>query len=205
MTTMIALVGEQPQPNFLPVIHYKPANVVFVYTGTTREKYNYLTIALEKKKFSVSGIETDPYNLRAIVTALNDRLANMAALSSQSLVFNLTGGTKPMVLAASQVAAQYSAPVFYLQSEKGASIIDHYSWQDYQLCYQQQELITTDLGLQDVLELQLGPQKDPAGKDIWKVNGPLIRADEGHLFELAIARALHDHGYEEACGVKGKN
>ena len=32
MKTMIALVGEQPQPNYLPVLHSKPEHVVLVYT-----------------------------------------------------------------------------------------------------------------------------------------------------------------------------
>lgn len=35
MTAMIALVGEQPLPNFLPVRHDHPSDVVLVYTAKT--------------------------------------------------------------------------------------------------------------------------------------------------------------------------
>jgi hypothetical protein len=53
MTTMSALVGEQPQPKYLPVVHLKPDNVVLAFTKTTQEQYEHLKIVLAKKGFSV--------------------------------------------------------------------------------------------------------------------------------------------------------
>src|SRR5579884_1697272 len=143
MSTMIALVGEQSQPNFIPVLHYNPNCVIFVYTTKTDTIYKNQKMVLEKRKIKVYGIQTDPYNIAAIVKALNERLAKIAkesdeiAQSLKSLVFNLTGGTKIMSLAAYQVAAQLKAPVIYFQSDKGRSIVDYYSWQDHQLIRQQ--------------------------------------------------------------------
>lgn len=110
-----------------------------------------------------------------------------------------------MSLAAYQVALQRNAPVIYLQSEGVQSLIDRYSWQDHHLYYQLREQLPEYLSLRDVLDLHLGQGQDAAGKDIWKEKGPNIRNDGGHLFELAIAQALRDHGYEVMCGVKGRN
>lgn len=205
MTIMIALVGEQPQPNFLPVLQDEPSDVMLIYTTKTEHTYESLKKVIEKKNIHVYGIETDPYDIAETATALNEKLAKMTALSLQTLVFNLTGGTKAMYLAAYQIAAQRSAPVIYLRSEEGQSIIDRYSWQDHQLYRQQQELLTKYFSLHDVLNLQLGQGTDMAGKDIWKEKGPTIQSNGGHLFELAIAQTLNDHNYEIMCGVKGRN
>ncbi len=205
MSAMIALVGEQPQPNFLPVLHYQPSSVVLVYTTTTSNTYQFLKEELEKRKINVYRIETDPYDIAAIAIALNIGIAEIPALSSQLLMFNLTGGTKMMSLAAYQVAAQHNAPVIYLQSERGQSVIDRYNWQGQQLCHQQREQLTKYLSLHDVLNLHLGQGKDAAGKDTWQEKGPTEQSNGGHLFELAIAQTLEDHGYEVMCGVKGHN
>ncbi len=57
----------------------------------------------------VSGIEIDPYDIQVIVEKINTELVKIPGLLSQPLVFNLTGGTKPMSLAGYQVAMQHSA------------------------------------------------------------------------------------------------
>src|SRR5204862_7517035 len=145
--------GEQPQPSFIPILHYEPSDVVFVYTVRMQERYENLKVALEKLECHVYGIETDPYDIATIATALNEWLVAMPELSSQPMIFNLTGGTKTMSLAAYQVAAQYSAPVIYVQSERGQSIIDRYSWQDHQLCCQVREHVNRYLDLHDMLNL----------------------------------------------------
>src|SRR5579859_4997663 len=155
MTTMVALIEGQPQSNFLPVLHDKPSDVVFVYTAKTQAKYENLKIALEKPDCHIYGIETDPHDIANTMTTLNQWLAKMTELSSQPMVFDLTGGTKTMSLAAYQVAAQYSAPVIYLQSERGQSTIDRYNWQDHKLCWQTREQVNQYLSLHDVLDLYL--------------------------------------------------
>jgi hypothetical protein len=205
MSTMVALVGGQTLPNILPILHYKPLYTLFVYTSTTSKQYKNLKTVLEKKKFNVYGIETDPYDISAIVKKLSDSLTDMATQLSQPLVFNLTGGTKSMSLAAYQVALERSAPVIYLQSEKGQSSIDHYVWRNHQLSRQQQENLPEYLDLHDVLELHLGPQKDEAGKDVWKVDKSIDPTNQGLLLELAIEKTLRGHGYEVLRAVKGKN
>src|SRR5437764_13457531 len=99
MTVMISLVGEQSLPNFLPVRYYHPNDVLLIYSAKTRQKYEYLKLTLQKE-VNVLGLETDAYDIPAIARTLDEELGKIAALIPQPLVFNLTGSTKTMTLAA---------------------------------------------------------------------------------------------------------
>ena len=206
MTTMIALVGEQPLPNFLPALHYTPTHVILVHTEKTQPQFENLKTVLGQKqvkvsgveteqKIKVSGVETDPYDISAIVSAINQKLAQAIETASQPLMFNLTGGTKIMSLAAYQVTVQRNAPVIYLQSEKGQSLLDFYNWRDHQLQHESQKELPEYLNLQDMLDLHLGQ-----GQDKWHIR-PKDRKDPGILFELVIGQVLQNQGYEVIGGV----
>lgn len=205
MTTMIVLVGEQTVPNFLPVRHYHPSDVVFVYTTTTKQQYEHLKDVLQKE-VKVHKIETEPYNISHIIEPLKEGLAEIALSASQTLLFNLTGGTKTMVIAAYQVAQQRNAPVIYVQSEGMQSVVDLYEWKDAGLHHKSREPLPEYLNLHEVLDLSLGQGKDAGGKYLWKEQVPNPRGGSGHIFELAIAQALRDYKkYEVMCGVQGRN
>jgi hypothetical protein len=203
MKVMIALIGEQQLPNYLPIRYYKPDIVLAVYTERTEGQYINLQTVLQQKYITVEGIKTDPYDLSVIIASINDKLAAMKGIATESLIFNLTGATKIMSLAAYQVAVQRNAPVVYLQSEKGRSILDFYDWQNHQLHHRKpsQEL-PEYLNLQDMLDLHLGEGKDAKGKDLWQEKGPTVQGNGGHLFEQAIAQAIQNHTYETKCGIK---
>jgi hypothetical protein len=193
MTTMVALVGEQPLPNFLPVRHYHPSDILLVYTARTRQTYECLKISLQNET-NVYGLETNPYDIALVARTINEKLDELAAVVSQPLMFNLTGGTKAMMLAAYQVAAQLNADVFYLQSEGVQSIIYRYRWHKDQLDLPLQEPLLKCINLCDVLDLHLGHRK-------WEEKSP-NKNDVGGMFEWAIAQALHAHNYEVMCEVK---
>jgi hypothetical protein len=201
MTIMIALIGEQQLPNYLPALYYHPNIVLAVHTEKTESQYRNLQTVLKQKKFeqkkiAVEGVKTDPYDLALIVQAINEKLDTITGASAQSLIFNLTGATKIMSLAAYQVAVQRSAPIVYLQSEKGQSLLDYYSWQDNQLHHHKPaKELPEYLTLQDMLDLHLGQ-----GLDKWHIR-PKNQKDPGVLFELAIGQALQKYGYEVLCGV----
>lgn len=204
MTTMVVLVGEQTVPNFLPIRHYHVKNAVFVYTSTTKPQYEHLRAVLQKE-VQIHEVETEPYNISAIVTSLNDKLEKIASVVSQPLIFNLTGGTKTMVMAAYQVAQQYNSPVIYVQSEGVQSFVDYYEWHNSFLQHQQQKLLPEYLTLTELLDISLGQGKDSEGKRFWKID-PNQGNDGGYLFEVAIEQALHDcQKYEVLRGVKDRN
>jgi len=114
MTTMIALVGEQTLPNYLPILHYQPSDVVLVYTTRTQPHYERLKVVLQRD-VNVRGLAVHPYDISSITSLLNEELAKLALSASRTLVFNLTGGTKTMLLAAYQIAQQRETPILYLQ------------------------------------------------------------------------------------------
>jgi hypothetical protein len=191
MTTMICLVGEQQIPNFLPVRHYRPTDVLFVYTTKTQQKYEYLNVTL-KKEANVHGLETDPYDVHMIAKAIDNALEKVSS-ASQPLLFNLTGGTKMMSLAAYQVAQQRGASLMYLQSEGKQTRAYHYGWKSQQLHLTNDELLPECIKLQDVFDIYLGPGN-------WKEYGSGRR--EGSSFEDTIAALLRMHNYEVMVGVQ---
>lgn len=192
MATMIALIGEQPLPNLLPVRHYHPENVLLIFTERTQQVYERLKATLQRET-NVYGLKTDPYNIVAIAEAMKKELEERSELASQALTFNLTGGTKAMALAAYQVAQQRNTPVFYLQSEGKHNRIYHYVWTGQQLRLSSDELLTECVKLQDLFNVHFGP-------GTWSEAG--ASQSDGGPFETVLAEILRTHGYEVMMGVR---
>ncbi|QZA33211.1 DUF1887 family CARF protein [Hydrogenibacillus sp. N12] len=119
-TALISLVGEQPIPNLLPILYFKPEQNLFVHTKQTKEIARRL-----QEKFKGDLEETDAYNMKDIERTLEDSISLLIKENYQ-VWCNLTGGTKPMALAVSRIAMRYSLPFFYLQSEGSRNIIYKY-------------------------------------------------------------------------------
>ncbi len=130
MTTMVALVGEQPIPNLLPARYLKPERVVLVHTKHTEDQTRRLRNLLSDTETQPLKIE-DAYNIASI----RDKIQQEMMSSGGDFLFNLTGGTKTMVLAAYDLARQFRSPFLYLQTEgrRGRdqqSVLYRYYWQD---------------------------------------------------------------------------
>lgn len=125
--TMISLVGEQPIPNLLPILHpqLQPQRIVLVYTERTKTVSECLQSVLEDKSVSVEAVEVDPYDMVGIESKLNEVIKEKN-LPSDAIIFNLTGGTKPMAFAAYRLAEQLSAAFLYVQSEEKKSVVYRY-------------------------------------------------------------------------------
>ncbi|GER82089.1 hypothetical protein KTAU_07270 [Thermogemmatispora aurantia] len=191
MVTMIALMGEQTLPNFLPLLHYKPAHVLCLYTSTTRQAFDRFQKTVQKHgdlNCAVSGLCVEPYDLDKTANALKKYLEPMQ-LAGQDCLFNPTGGTKVMSFAAYQVAQEWQAPMCYFQSELKQGNLIEYEWQNGRpQQVRLSDLSCEQLTLEDILDLHLGPGKwseDAKGKD-----------DEGSRFEQTLADLLRADGYE---------
>lgn len=219
MTTMIALIGEQQLPNFLPVCYYKPTHVLLVYTQRTEPQYKKLKAVFERKKAGVSGnktgqdvevfgVKTDAYDIVLIRDVINKELdekrsghenkkfAQAIKASTEPPVFNLTGGTKTMLLAVYQIAQQYKAPTIYLQSEGKNIRVYHYIWEDEQLRYHKSEFLPELMTLNDIFDMHFGPGQ-------WQRRSERQnQGSDGHLFERAVASTLEAHGFEVMSGVR---
>lgn len=149
-TALIHLVGEQPIPNLLVTRHINPGVVVLVHTERTKQVAERLRNMLSKYTCYVCPV--DPYNLPVIQHTLQQFIDQQ--LANCRLLFNLTGGTKPMSFAAFLIALQRRDPFVYFQTEGGSSLLYRYEFAD-QLTQQQENLAET-ITLDDYLRVQVG-------------------------------------------------
>lgn len=188
---IISLIGEQPIPNLLPLRYQPPEKVVLVYTARTE------AAAQRLERLLPSGCEaipcpTSPYDIRTARRALADLLDGRGWTASD-LLFNLTGGTKAMALAAYQVAAQTRSPFLYLQSEGKQTRLYRYEFPDGEIPQLVEKpllpaLLTIDIYLRAYVDDYAATGFHPDGK--------------GGRFEQALYRVLEDAVDEIMVGVK---
>ncbi|MCR4407430.1 MAG: DUF1887 family CARF protein [Anaerolineae bacterium] len=162
-TALILLVGEQPAPNLLPTCHLKPDTVLLVHTDRTRDIAERLKDLLSKDCRCLLR-NVDPYDLPGIQLALRGFLDQ--ELVGYRLLFNLTGGTKPMSLAAFLTASQRSAPFVYFQTEGGRSLLHRYQFTDQgKVRLESSEELSVTLTLDDYLRAQVGNYTTESPRD----------------------------------------
>ncbi len=111
---LISLIGEQPIPNLLPIRHLKATENLIVHTNNENAS---IKPAQRLKKLipsnlEVSLLQVDAYRVDEIRKKLQETIDERS-----DVIFNLTGGTKPMSLAALEVARARRATCVYYQTE----------------------------------------------------------------------------------------
>jgi Holliday junction resolvase-like predicted endonuclease len=124
MTVLISLIGEQATPNLLPVLYLKPEAVVLVQTAKTSDVARRLEGVLPVAQTLVLD-EVCPFQIPAIYDNIR-QFVIQHGWSGEELFFNLTGGTKPMALAAHQLARELESDWVYLQSQGAQSVLFRY-------------------------------------------------------------------------------
>lgn len=160
---MICLVGEQPVPNLLPIRHCKPNQVVLVCSQTTKRVSDNLERLL-KGQFTVSSHEVPPYDIVDAQRNLEVYLSQQG-WQGADLLFNLTGGTKPMSLAAFLLAQKLKSAVIYMESEGGQSLLYRYEWLDQLLKLRGPEIIQEKFSIDDYLKAHVGTYSYRKKKD----------------------------------------
>ena len=151
---MIALIGEQQMPNLLPIRYEKPDQVILIYSKHTENRYQKLKNLLGNTYATPLKIE-DPYNIFETKKDLSDLIYSMG-YSSKDIIFNLTGGTKPMAFASYHLADELSSPFIYLQSEGGKSLIYRYEFIDKIAQLVDKKEIPPVITIDDYLRVHLG-------------------------------------------------
>ena len=154
MKTMILLVGEQPAPNLLPMRHFNPSQVLLVYSGRTEKTAKRLQRVIGSQ-CQTFDCPTDAYRVEVIRQDIQTQIAEHKWQDSD-LRFNLTGGTKTMVIAAYEVARMLDARAFYYQTEDNQSLLHLYRFEHGELICESPELIQVALTLDDHLRLYVG-------------------------------------------------
>lgn len=179
MKVLIQLIGAQPLPNLLPALHLKPDKTILVYTPQTDQVRRRIESVIEPVIGHCQSRCCDAYDIKGVVEALHDELQ---AQQEAELIFNLTGGTKAMVLAANQVAMQRSAQVVYLESERSQNVLYEYRYDDrHTLQLQRRTELPKLITITEFLDAHIG-------KEQWEETGP--SKDSGGSFEQAVAAAL---------------
>ncbi len=152
MKILISLMGEQIIPNLLPFLYLKPDTTVLIYTDRTEPVMKRLLPLLENP---APPLKVPAFEISKIQDMLSQRIAKQG-WDGQDLIFNLTGGTKPMVLAVHQVAQQLRSPFVYLQSEGGQSLLYHHAFSDRGRMKSTKERLPTLVDLDMYLRAHLG-------------------------------------------------
>jgi hypothetical protein len=184
---MLSLVGEQPMPNLLPARFLEPQSLMLIHTARTEP----VSQRLVKMLPNAGLLPVEPYDILAIQEAIHQRLSDDPQRDSE-LVFNLTGGTKAMAIAAYRLAETMQSSFVYFQSEGRQSLLHHYTWDEAR---QPKLNKTTEIlgvvSIEDYVRAHTGA---------FHVTGP--SKDTGGAFELALADILRQEFDEVEVGVK---
>lgn len=182
---LVSLIGEQPIPNLLPLRFLKPEKTWLVYSRLTAPQAERLQ-RMEPETIALHRLRSDPYHIEAVRAELAE-----AFPAGQAMQYNLTGGTKPMALAAFLHAQECSYPFVYLQSENNRSLLYAYEFRQGRPNMTQQVEIPEIITASDYLNVHLpGYTEDGPSKD------------EGGAFEQALAQILRRAGFEVLVGVR---
>jgi hypothetical protein len=165
MSVMVALIGEQPVPNLLPLLHFAPTEALLVHTQRTAPQKERLAQVL-MGRMNISPLDVPPYAIDQI-RALLERAVDERLDAGEVVIFNLTGGTKPMAFAAYELAVQKGCEFVYFQTEGRRSVVYRYAVTDGRaMMVGEPETVGPLLTLDDFLRLHAeayteeGPKED---------------------------------------------
>lgn len=109
----VCLVSEQATPNFIPILdsRFRPREVILLVSEQMRMRAGWLGEVLRRRVDRVSEIVVpDAWD----VAGIQDVLLELLARQSSGIALNVTGGTKPMAIAAQDVFRAEHLPIFYV-------------------------------------------------------------------------------------------
>ncbi len=188
---LVSLIGEQPIPNLLPVRYQAPDVVVLVHSDFTEAAAHRLEPLLPVGCEAVCCL-VSAYDIEATRGDLM-KLVKDRGWKADELVFNLTGGTKAMAMAAFLAAAEVQAPFLYLQSEGKQTRLYRYAFDAKGRPQVVEDLLLPGLiKIEDYLRAFLGDYQ-PTG---------FAKDKKGRRFEQAIHAVLEPAVDETLVGVK---
>lgn len=186
-TTLFCLIGGQPAPNLLPILHYRPQKIVFVYSSRTKKiKDNLIKVLKDYSLNTHQSIEVDAYDFIAVQDKMHPVIAEAIESDSQ-VIINLTGGTKMMSLAAFRLAEIHNTQIVYFQSEGSQSLLHTYTLSNSKINKNEIDVLENQITISDYL----------------KAHGQVFHtAHKSEPFEDAVFSAVEPHVCEAIRGVK---
>lgn len=179
MKHQIALVGGQLLPIYIGIMEFAPDKVHLIVSNESKEKTNSLKPFLAGKVFS--EYSCDPYTFLDIKTVCENILRKIDP--ADEICFNLTGGTKIMVLAAQSIIHENNLKGFYINPDNSLLELPSYS----------QRPLATTISIKEFLEL--------SGHSIY--NHKLISDFSSNDFVVAkkiMSFCLNDYRYKTIIG-----
>lgn len=185
MKILINLIGEQPIPNLLPILHLKPDKTIVLHTHKTH------VVAERLKKIIgiIQLVRTEPYsftnNLKKLQAVFNN---------NDEYIFNITGGTKIMSVALFQFALETNSKVVYVDSQNNKNNLI-YVLENNQAISERVEKIKEMIDIKTYLNVHL---------DGYFISKNQDQNIEGIKYENSIVKVLERNGFEVVQSVKPK-
>lgn len=160
---MLCLIGEQPIPILLPLKYLKPEVSVLLYSDLTKRTKERLVKAIKDMEV-VELCIPNPYNIFEIQDKIKE-LIERRAWDPKDIIFNLTGGTKPMSFAGYWIAQENNISFIYLQTEGGKSLVYWYEFSDHKPLPPKKHSIPPVLTIDDYLIVHLEEFESSDPKD----------------------------------------
>ncbi|WP_185290439.1 Card1-like endonuclease domain-containing protein [Chryseobacterium lactis] len=135
----ISLVGGQTLPLYLGIIESNSDFIHFVYSKDSAESIKVLKEIFKDKK--IKTYECNAFNHGEILTLFNSIVLSFSV--DDDFVFNITGGTKLMALAATEVVQKSKGKAFYFNQD-----LTYYEIPSYEI-----RNITNNLEINDFIKL----------------------------------------------------
>ena len=118
----LCLVSQQATPNFVPTLdrRFRPKEIVLAVSDDMIERAGWLEAVFRKL-----GIKTSQVRIRDAwdVASIQDDLMQLLIEQGQkTIALNVTGGTKPMAIAAQEVFRDDRRPIFYVHPQRNELI-----------------------------------------------------------------------------------
>ena len=189
-STLVTLVGEQPIPSLLVARAVGAERVVLVATKRTRAVARRLAPLINGDVVALS----EAYRLDKLAAELPGQLSD----AGDQITYDLTGGTKPMMLALFAIAGSQNRPFVMLRSNGPASVLSLYRLADGQPTWQSDTRLPTLLTASEYLSAHVG-RFDVTGPHHDKETGKL---SSGGRYEQAVAEALDPLCDEVLVGIR---
>ncbi len=114
---LLQLAGSQAWPNLLPILALKPTSVTFLTSSDPKQDYRRSIEAIHATCRTIGFA----FSFQIISTASGNPTTDECRETLKKLApdcINLTGGTKPMSIAAYDLAKQAEIPAFYLDTRR---------------------------------------------------------------------------------------
>jgi len=185
---MIVLAGEQAAPNLLPTRQFQPNRVVILHTDLAKSKQMAENLALCLQELQPELRSIAAYDPAQAMQTLEGLLAEFPRA-----IVNITGGTKPMSLAALLAAREAQGQPFYVRSQGAKTEADLYVF-DSRGCPVVGETVTipNTISIDDYLTAYFGKTYHFTG----------FSKDQGGVFEKAVSVALEPGVDEIKAGWK---